>query len=50
MKEVCLIIDDREVSVPEGTTILEAAKFVGIDIPNLCYDSRLEPAGTCRLP
>jgi predicted molibdopterin-dependent oxidoreductase YjgC len=49
MKEVCLIIDDREVNVPEGTTILEAAKCVGIDIPNLCYDSRLEPAGTCRL-
>ncbi len=49
MKEVCLTIDGREVTVPEGTTILEAAKSVGIDIPNLCYDSRLEPAGTCRL-
>ncbi len=49
MKEVCLTIDGREVTVPEGTTILEAAKSVGIDIPNLCYDSRLDPAGTCRL-
>ena len=49
MKEVCLTIDDKEVYVPEGTTILEAAKRVNIDIPNLCYDSRLEPAGTCRL-
>jgi len=49
MKEVCLTIDGREVTVPEGTMILEAAKSVGIDIPNLCYDSRLKPAGTCRL-
>ncbi len=49
MKEVCLTIDGREVTVSEGTTILEAAKSLGIDIPNLCYDSRLEPAGTCRL-
>jgi len=49
MKEICLTIDGREVTVPEGTTILEAAKSVGIDIPHLCYDSRLEPAGTCRL-
>ncbi len=49
MKEVDLTIDDREVIVPEGTTILEAAKCVGIEIPNLCYDSRLEPVGTCRL-
>jgi NADH dehydrogenase/NADH:ubiquinone oxidoreductase subunit G len=49
MKEICLRIDDREVTVQEGTTILEAAKGAGIDIPNLCYDSRVEPAGTCRL-
>lgn len=49
MKEVCLRIDGREVTVQEGTSILEAAKGVGIDIPHLCYDSRVEPAGNCRL-
>ncbi len=49
MKEVCLTIDGREVTVPEGTMILEAAKSVGIDIPHLCYDSRFKPVGTCRL-
>ena len=49
MREVSLKIDGREVTVAEGTTILEAAKEIGIDIPHLCYDSRLEPAGTCRL-
>jgi len=49
MKQVCLTIDGIDVEVTEGTTILEAAKSVGIDIPHLCYDRRLEPAGTCRL-
>jgi len=49
MKEVCLKIDGIKVTAPEGMTILEAAKGVGIDIPHLCCDSRVEPAGTCRL-
>jgi len=49
MKQVRLTIDGREVTVPEGTTILEAAKSVGLDVPNLCYDPRVKPAGTCRL-
>ncbi|MFQ6034323.1 MAG: formate dehydrogenase subunit alpha [Sedimentisphaerales bacterium] len=49
MKEVCLEIDGRKVTVEEGTTILEAAKTVGIDIPHLCYDPRLRPIGSCRL-
>jgi predicted molibdopterin-dependent oxidoreductase YjgC len=49
MRTICFKIDGREATAPEGTTILEAAKSVGIDIPHLCYDSRLEPAGMCRL-
>jgi len=49
MREVCLTIDGREVKVGEGTTILEAARSAGIDIPSLCYDGRVEPMGTCRL-
>ena len=49
MKEVSLTIDGKKVKVPEGTTILEAAKSVGIDIPHLCYDPRVRPMGTCRL-
>ena len=36
-QNVNLKIDDKEVCVPEGTTILEAAKTVGIDIPTLCF-------------
>ena len=49
MKEVSLTIDGEKVKVPKGTTILEAAKAVGIDIPHLCYDPRVRPMGTCRL-
>jgi len=49
MKEVCLEIDNKKVRVRENTTILEAAKTVGIDIPHLCYDPRLKPTGTCRV-
>ncbi|MBL8181732.1 MAG: formate dehydrogenase subunit alpha [Blastocatellia bacterium] len=32
-----------------GLTILDAAKSVGIDIPTLCHDERLDPVGACRL-
>ncbi len=44
-----LIIDDKKVSVEEGTTILAAAKKIGINIPNMCYDKRLRPYGGCRI-
>ena len=48
---VTLTIDDREVSVPPGTTIFGAARQLGIDIPHLCYDPALglEPTSSCRL-
>ena len=48
-KQVTLRIDGREVSVPEGTTILNAAKQLGIAIPVLCHDDRYDPVGVCRL-
>ncbi|MFQ6015827.1 MAG: NADH-quinone oxidoreductase subunit NuoG [Anaerolineae bacterium] len=46
---VHLTIDGREVSVPEGTVIVEAAKEVGIEIPVFCYHPRLKPIGACRM-
>lgn len=46
---VTLRIDGKEVTVPEGTTILEAAEAAGIEIPHLCYHPELSPAGACRL-
>ena len=44
-----LKIDDIDVNVPDGMTILEAAKTVGIHIPHLCYHSSLKIIATCRL-
>ena len=38
-----------EVSAEEGWTILEAAKFYGLEIPTLCYYEGLSPYGGCRL-
>jgi len=48
---VTLTIDGREVTVPEGTTIWEAARELGIEIPVLCHDTegRMDPVGVCRL-
>jgi len=40
---VTLTIDDVEVTVPEGTTILDAAEKVGIKIPTLCHDTDFYP-------
>ncbi|UCC59056.1 MAG: (2Fe-2S)-binding protein, partial [Candidatus Bathyarchaeum sp.] len=44
-----LIIDGVKVQAEEGSTILEVAKFYGIDIPTLCYHDELTPYGSCRL-
>jgi formate dehydrogenase major subunit len=42
-------IDGRSVTVPEGTTIYDAAKQVGVEIPVLCHDERYDPVGVCRM-
>lgn len=46
---VNLKIDDKDVCVPEGTTILEAAKQAGIDIPTLCFLKEINEMGDCRM-
>lgn len=44
-----LTINGLPISVEEGTTLLEAAKFLGIPIPTLCHMDGLSPYGACRL-
>jgi predicted molibdopterin-dependent oxidoreductase YjgC len=44
-----VVIDGTAVDVPDGTTILEAAREVGADVPVLCYDDRQAPFGACRV-
>ena len=46
---ITLTIDGREATVPPGTTIWQAARQVGIEIPVLCHDPRLRPVGVCRI-
>ncbi len=46
---VTLTIEGTSVSVPKGTTILEAAKQAGIVIPHYCYHPSLPVAGVCRM-
>ncbi len=48
-KNINLKIDGITVSVPEGTTILEAARQLNIQIPTLCYHEDLCIAGNCRV-
>ena len=46
-KMVTLTIDGKQVTVPEGTLIVDAAKKIGIDIPVFCYHPKMEPVGMC---
>ena len=46
---VTLTIDGREVRVPRGTNLIEAARGIGIDVPYLCYHHQLTAFGGCRL-
>lgn len=49
MSNVNLTINGKSISVPAGSTILEAAKSAGIYIPTLCYDEAVEVYGACGL-
>ena len=48
-RTVTLMIDGREVTATEGTTIWAAARAAGIEIPVLCHDERYDPVGVCRM-
>ncbi len=44
-----LTIDGVALEVPDGTTIWDAARSAGIEIPVLCHEPRLKPVGVCRV-
>lgn len=44
-----ITLNGIQVEVPEGTTILNAAKQVGVEIPHYCYHPKLPIAGSCRM-
>ncbi len=49
MKNITVKINGVEVSVPQGVTILEAARIAHIDIPTLCYMKDVNEIGACRM-
>ncbi len=48
-RTVTLTIDGREITVPEGTSLHDAARLLGIEIPVLCHTAKLRPVGVCRM-
>ncbi|MCI9247177.1 MAG: 2Fe-2S iron-sulfur cluster binding domain-containing protein [Clostridia bacterium] len=49
LPKIHLTIDNKEVEVPKGTTILQAARQANIDIPTLCYLKEINAIGDCRM-
>ncbi len=48
-KDITLRIDGRQVTVPEGTSVMRAAAIAGTNIPKLCATDSLDAFGSCRL-
>ena len=46
---VTVNIDGRDIAVPKGTNVIEAAKQLGIEIPHYCYHPKLSVVGNCRM-
>ncbi len=49
MADIKVTVDNIQVTVPEGTTLLEAARVAGVDIPTLCYLRDINEIGACRM-
>jgi predicted molibdopterin-dependent oxidoreductase YjgC len=49
IQQITISIDGKEVSVPEGSTILTACNAAGKDTPTLCYGDTLTPVNVCRV-
>src|SRR5437762_10359954 len=48
-RQIEITIDGKMVSAPEGATILDAARSLGIDTPTLCFLENLTPVNVCRV-
>ena len=46
---VTVNIDGKDVAVPKGTNVIEAAKLAGVEIPHYCYHPKLSIVGNCRM-
>ncbi len=48
-KTVRIYIDEQEYELPAGTNLVDAAKWIGNDIPVFCYHPKMAPVGMCRM-
>ena len=46
---VTVNIDGKDIAVPKGTNVIEAAKQLQKDVPHYCYHPKLTIAGNCRM-
>jgi NADH-quinone oxidoreductase subunit G len=46
---VTVNVDGKEIAVPKGTNVIEAALLVGVDVPHYCYHPKLAVVGNCRM-
>lgn len=46
---VTINVDGKDIAVPKGTNVIEAAKLVGVEIPHYCYHPKLSIVGNCRM-
>ncbi|MFQ6676081.1 MAG: 2Fe-2S iron-sulfur cluster-binding protein [Fidelibacterota bacterium] len=46
---VSMVVDDREVHARQGTTLLDAFRSAGIEVPTLCFHDAVSPYAACRL-
>lgn len=49
VKTITLTIDGKQTTVPAGSSIMDAAKSLDIEIPHFCFHKRLSVAGNCRM-
>ena len=48
LRNINITIDGIEISVPQGSTVLQACEAAGAEIPRFCYHEKLSVAGNCR--
>lgn len=49
MKEITITVNDKKITAPEGTLLIDACEQHGIIIPRFCYHKHLLPSGNCRM-
>ncbi len=48
-RSIGITVDGKKISVPDGTTLLDAIKGTGVEVPTLCYLPTLTPVSVCRI-